>query len=109
VPELDVYVRTWPSLGKFMSIKAGAETHGLTVTNSENGVKVTVSGLGQKVYICRCCLEPADDSIDPQGLDTPCDPEIGKACRTDMDEQFGKSQRSRFLSRCCPVSANPSA
>lgn len=94
VPELDLYVRTWPSLDKFMSIKAGAETHGLTVTNSENWVKVTVPGLGQKAYICRCYLEVTDDSIDPQGLDAPCDAEIGSACRADMDEQFGSSQRS---------------
>lgn len=94
VPELDLYVRTWPSLDKFMSIKAGAETHGLTVTNSENWVKVTVPGLGQKAYICRCYLELTDDSIDSQGLDAPCDAEVGKACRADMDEQFGKSQRS---------------
>ena len=94
VPELDLYVRTWPSLDKFMSIKAGAETHGLTVTNSENWVKVTVPGLGQKAYICRCYLEVTDDSVDPQGLDAPCDAEIGKACRADMDEQFGSSQRS---------------
>ncbi|MCE2466509.1 MAG: hypothetical protein J4G06_00690 [Caldilineaceae bacterium] len=94
VPELDLYVRTWPSLDKFMSIKAGAETHGLTVTNSENWVKVTVPGLGQKAYICRCYLEVTDASIDPQGLDAPCDAEIGKACRADMDEQFGSSQRS---------------
>ena len=95
VPELDLYVPTWPSLDKFMSIKAGAETHGLMVTNSENRVKVTVPGLGQKAQICRCCLEVTDDSIDPQGLDAPCDTEIAKACRADMDEQLGSSQRSR--------------
>ena len=94
VPELDLFVRTWPSLDKFMSIKVGAETHGLTITNTENWVKVTVPGLGQKAYICRCYLEVIDDSIDPQGLDAPCDAEIGKACRADMDEQFGSSQRS---------------
>lgn len=93
VPEVDLYVRSWPSLDKFMSIKAGAETHGLTLTENGNWVKVTVPNLGQKGYICRCYLELTDDSVSAQGLDAPCAEPLGATCEADKEEQFSKSQR----------------
>ncbi len=93
VPEADLYVRTWPSLDKFMSIKAEAETHGLTLTKNGNWVKVPVPGVGQKAYICRCYLELTDDSIDAQGLDAPCTAPVGSVCLGEMEKSFGQSQR----------------
>ncbi len=93
VPEADLYVRTWPSLDKFMSIRAGAETHGLTLTKDGHWVKVPVPGVGQKAYVCRCYLELTDDSVDAQGLDAPCAEPIGSVCQAEMQKSFGQSQR----------------
>ncbi len=93
ISEQDLYVRSWPILDKFMSIKAGAETHGLTLTDNGNWVKVTVPGLGQKGYICRCFLELTDPEVPAQGLDAPCAEPRGVTCQADMEEQFAKSQR----------------
>ncbi len=93
VAEPDLYVRSWPTLDKFMSIKAGAETHGLTLTDNGNWVKVTIPGLGQKGYVCRCFLELTDDGVPAQNLDAPCAEPLGATCKADMEEQFAKSQR----------------
>ncbi len=93
VPEADLYVRTWPSLDKFMSIKAEAETHGLTLTKDGNWVKVPVPGVGQKAYVCRCYLELTDDAVDAQGLDAPCAEPLGSVCLAAMEKNFGQSQR----------------
>ena len=93
IPETDLYVRTWPSLDKFMSIKAEAETHGLTLTKNGNWVKVPIPGVGQKAYICRCYLELTDDSVDAQGLDASCAEPIGSVCLAEMERSFGQSQR----------------